>query len=80
MNKDLQQLHIKVGIIIGKEKTCGKKINYQTEETAIEAAEQMNQKPNTRNTLEAYPCGFCNDWHIGRKMTKAELESYLNTD
>jgi hypothetical protein len=79
MDEKLQKLHLAVGTIVGKDKTCGNKIDYATYESAIEAAERMNKKPNTRNKLEAYPCGFCNGWHIGREMSAAELESYLES-
>jgi hypothetical protein len=78
MNEDLHKLHIEAGFKIGKEKTCGTKIDYDTEDTAVRAAEKMNHKPNTRNTLEAYPCAFCNGWHIGREMSRSELELYLS--
>jgi hypothetical protein len=77
MNEDIYNLHLTAGMAIGREKTCGQKINYQTEETAIEAATRMNSKPNTRNILEAYPCIFCRGWHIGRAMTREELNSYI---
>ncbi len=78
MDKNLRHLHLKAGFIIGKEKTCDNKINYAKEERAIQAAEKMNNKKSTRNTLEAYPCAFCNGWHIGREMSIIELESHLN--
>jgi hypothetical protein len=79
MEKSLQELHLKIGFIIGAEKTCGSKIDYKTEVSADRAAESMNSKPKTRNILEAYPCAFCNGWHIGRAMTRSELESYLES-
>jgi hypothetical protein len=78
MEKILQELHIKAGLIIGKDSTCGNKIDYKTEVSADRAVESMNVKSKTRNILEAYPCAFCHGWHIGRQMTKAELESYSN--
>ena len=78
MEKELRELHIKAGLVIGKERTCGNKINYETEASADRSAESMNIKPRTRNILEAYPCAFCHGWHIGRQMTKSELESYSN--
>ena len=77
MNEDIYNLHLNVGEAIGKDKTCGRKIDYKTEETASEAADRMNSKPNTRNILEAYPCAFCQGWHIGRAMTREGLESYI---
>jgi hypothetical protein len=78
MNEILYQLHLRVGFLLGEDKTCGNKINYTNEEKAIIAADKMNKKTSTRNILEAYPCPFCMGWHIGRKMALSELESYLN--
>ena len=78
MDEDIYNLHLKEGISIDKDRTCCNKTNYKSEEKAIDAAEQMNGKPNTRNILEAYPCAFCQGWHIGRAMARAELESYLD--
>jgi hypothetical protein len=78
MNEDVQELHLKVGFVLGENKTCGKKINYSTEQKATQAAEKMNSKESTRNILEAYPCAFCSVWHIGRKMSVEELMSYLS--
>jgi hypothetical protein len=80
MDEDIQKLHIQAGLVIGKEKTCGKKINYLTEDQAAESVEKMNSKASTRNTLEAYPCAFCQGWHIGREMSRSELESYIDKD
>jgi len=40
----------------------------------------MNKKPTTRKELEAYPCAFCEKWHIGRKMSLEELRSYTKED
>ena len=77
MNEEIYNLHLEAGMAVGKDKTCGCKIDYKSEEKAIEAATQMNGKPNTRNILEASPCAFCRGWQIGRAMTIAELESYL---
>jgi hypothetical protein len=77
MNEDIYNLHLNAGKAIGKDKTCDRKIDYKAEEKAIEAADRMNSKPNTRNILEAYPCAFCQGWHIGRAMTREELESHI---
>jgi hypothetical protein len=80
MNEDIQKLHIQAGLVIGKAKTCGKKINYVLEEKAGQYAEKMNSKASTRNTLEGYPCAFCGGWHVGKEMSRSELESHLNND
>jgi RNA processing factor Prp31 len=80
MNEDIQKLHIQAGLVIGKDKTCGKKINYTNEDKAAQYAEKMNSKASTRNTLEGYPCVFCRGWHVGKEMSRSELESYLDKD
>jgi hypothetical protein len=75
MDQELYNLHLQAGLAAGEERTCGKKIRWSDEERANKAAGDMNQKPTTRNVLEAYPCPFCKTWHIGRKMSKEELLS-----
>lgn len=77
MDDELRELHINAGRVAGEERTCGKKIRYPTEESAMRAATGMNNKPSTRKPLEAYPCAFCEQWHIGRAMSLDELRSYV---
>ena len=78
MDQELYDLHINAGLKAGQKSTCGKKVAYSTEESAERAAAEMNAKPGTRKELEHYPCAFCNQWHIGRKMTLEELRSYVD--
>ena len=73
MDPALEALHKSAGLKAGEERTCGKKVRYPAEESANRAAAEMNTKPATRKTLEAYPCPFCGQWHIGRKMSSEEL-------
>lgn len=86
MDSNIAELHIKAGIKCGIEYTCGKKINYKSEESAIKSADSLNKKINRPNyhELEAYPCAFCGGWHIGRKMTMEELielsKDHMNLD
>jgi hypothetical protein len=75
MDEELFHLHIAAGLKAGKERTCGKKVAYPSEESGVRAANEMNTKPTTRKELEAYPCAFCKQWHIGRKMSLEELRS-----
>lgn len=75
MEQEIFNLHLQAGKKAGEQRTCGKKIKY-SEISANKAAVKMNSKSTTRNELEPYPCYFCNQWHIGRKMSKEELESY----
>lgn len=56
-----------------RECACGQKVAYPTEASAVRAADVMNGKPRTRKFLEAYPCAYCSQWHIGRRMSDLEL-------
>jgi len=69
------ELHLRAGRRAGVERTCGKKVAYPAEDSATRAAVAMNAKPTTRKPLEAYPCAFCEQWHIGRAMSLDELRS-----
>ena len=66
VDKFTHNRHIQAGLIAGKDATCGKKIDYKSETTANKAANRMNTKATTNHLLEAYPCVFCDGWHIGR--------------
>lgn len=66
MDLDTYNKHINAGLLAGKDSTCGNKINYKSEGSAVKAADKMNAKPTTKNELEGYPCAFCNGWHVGR--------------
>jgi hypothetical protein len=77
MDTETINLHLRAGKVSGQEHTCGVKIKY-SEKSAIKAATKMNAKETTRKELEAYPCFFCKMWHIGRKMSKEELLSYID--
>jgi hypothetical protein len=78
MAPELHELHLQAGLKAGLERTCGKKIPWPDEERANKAAASMNKKPTTRNVLEAYPCPFCKEWHIGRKMSLEELQAAIS--
>ena len=74
--------HSRLGRVLrkaGEERTCGKKVRYPAEESAQRAAIEMNKKPTTKKPLEAYPCPFCDNWHIGRAMSLDELRKYVET-
>ena len=76
MDRELFDLHIAAGSAAGQERTCGKKVAYASEESAARAADEMNAKPTTRKPLESYPCAFCRNWHVGRRMALDELRAY----
>lgn len=74
MDSETRFLHMAAGMKCGVKKTCSRKIRYNTEATATRAANAMNEKITTKRILEPYPCPFCSLWHIGRKMSKEELQ------
>jgi hypothetical protein len=78
MDAELRELHLNAGRKAGADRTCGKKVRYPAEASAVRAADEMNQKPTTKKPLEAYPCPFCEQWHIGRAMSIDELRSYVD--
>lgn len=70
MDDATHQLHLVAGRAYGREATCGKKVDYKSEESADRAAQSMMRKGS--KDLEAYPCYWCQGWHIGRAMTDEE--------
>lgn len=70
MTERLVALHRKAALDSGKDRACTGKIDYKSEATAEKAAIALNKKTERPNfhILEAYPCPFCNGWHIGRKF------------
>jgi len=55
--------HYYIGWRTGREKACGKKVNYKSLESSTKAAIKLSEKWETK--LEAYPCIWCKGWHIG---------------
>lgn len=76
MDDRLVELHKKTGLVCGEEKTCGIKVVYECEEDASRSALALSKKGISKYELEAYPCPFCNKWHVGRKMSREELEKW----
>jgi hypothetical protein len=73
--EDLERLmHMLAGEFYGQKSTCGLKLGHHTEEKADRMAAQVSAKSGRE--LEAYPCLFCGNWHIGRKMTAEERERF----
>jgi hypothetical protein len=64
--------HYMIGLLSGQNACClrwGKpKQNYKTKERAEQSAIALMKKQSGK-ILEAYPCVWCQGWHIGRKMT-----------
>lgn len=72
MDEKTQRKHLAAGRLAGWERTCRAKVDYKTEESAERAAVAMTSKFGRE--LEGYPCYFCHGWHIGRRMSEAELD------
>lgn len=68
MDEALYNLHLIAGRRVGQEKTCGKKTKYADEAAALKAAASHNKWEKRRHDVEAYPCAFCNQWHVGQIM------------
>ncbi len=78
MDIDEYNLQLKIAYLCGKQNSCGSKINYKSEETANKKALEINNKKG-RN-LEAYPCPFCNGWHVGSRKTKEDINRIIELD
>ena len=72
MDQNEYNLQLKIAILCGEKNSCGTKINYKSEATSVKKALEINMKKG-RN-LEAYPCPFCNGWHLGSKKTKEDID------
>jgi hypothetical protein len=75
MDERIKQLHLEAGHKSGREKTCGKKNAFVTEEAAQKAANTHNRWKERRHDVEPYPCAFCHEWHIGNIMPIELLEA-----
>lgn len=58
-----------------RNRSCVRKVNYKSEETAIKAVAEMKEKGS--KDLEPYACPFCDGWHIGREMSREELKERI---
>lgn len=67
-------MHLRAGEAHGHTATCGVKIGHHTEVQAERMAAKMAEK--TGQEMESYPCFFCMNWHIGRKITDEERERF----
>lgn len=55
----------------GEYKSCTNKVKYSSEEAAQEACNRIIMP------MQAYPCPFCNEWHIGKYKTTEFIINYL---
>lgn len=74
MDQEERIIHLQAGKAYGVDRTCGEKVKYRTEVTAAKVAEKMSLKHS--RDLEAYPCFWCNFWHVGRTLTPEERQHF----
>lgn len=71
-------LHLLAGVACGREHTCyhnGRpKIIHEVEQDAHWHADSLNNHNSGRRKVEAYPCPFCWNWHVGRAMDMDTLK------
>ena len=70
------RMHYAAARFAGKDSCCGTKIRYPSEQTAEIAAFNLHRSRPEKD-FEAYPCGFCLYWHVGREYTRREKEKWL---
>lgn len=74
MKSDEYRMHIWVCHVYGKQSACRNKVNYRSEQKANEKAQTLTKQ--YCKLLEAYPCAFCDGWHIGRALTDEERSKF----
>jgi hypothetical protein len=74
MDKEELEFYLNIAYVTGPHRSCGGKRKYTTENEAKGAIKRENKR--IKKEFHAYPCPFCYSWHIGRKMSKDELETY----
>ena len=67
-------MHINAGTFYGERATCGTKVDRRTEDSAKYQASLESARLNKK--MEAYPCAWCNGWHIGRAMDESERHRF----
>jgi hypothetical protein len=68
------KFHGQIALKCGKESSCTGKVRYSSYTSAVKAAVVMKERKDA--DLEPYPCPWCYGWHIGRKISSAELQNY----
>lgn len=72
-------MHLAAGKHYGQASACGAKIRHGSEERAASAARVLNGR-HLPHKVEAYPCYWCNDWHVGREMTEEERSLFTKME
>jgi hypothetical protein len=77
MDEELAKLSGRVALVLGPEKTCEGKVKHRTYTHAAQAVKEIRERGGQEKN--AYPCPWCYHWHIGRKMTREELQAHANS-
>jgi hypothetical protein len=50
--------------------SCTKKVKHANQHKALHALALLRRALGPRHKLEAYPCRFCDGWHLGHVTTE----------
>lgn len=59
------EIEMKIGQILGREKSCLGKYKYKTTLAAQEAQKRHNRDKHMNHKVRYYNCFFCGDYHVG---------------
>jgi hypothetical protein len=77
MRPEIAAMHLRAGYAYGQASACGAKIDFKSEDTATSAAAAVSTRREW--PVEAYPCAWCQGWHIGRALTAEEITQFKVT-
>lgn len=69
-----REMHLAAGREHGEQVVCEGKTKYTAEVNATEEAARITSK---RLPIEAYPCAFCDHWHVGRALTPEDGARFM---
>lgn len=69
-----REVHYAAGREYGKEAVCEGKTQYAAEVNAVEEAARIT---TAKLPIEAYPCAYCDHWHVGRALSPREGARFL---
>jgi hypothetical protein len=74
------EVDLKIGQILGKEKTCDGKKKYFTKTDALKAQIRHNNDKRMHHKVHMYLCKYCESWtyHVGRRPTVRDVTRLFN--
>lgn len=73
------EIDLKLGQLLGRDKSCLGKIPYKTLKLAKQAVEKHNSCQFMNHKVHKYNCGFCGNYHIGRKWHVDDVKLLFKT-